>query len=45
VERSVDQRLGAPGARPVKPGGEIKGSSIWVSSMRWMSEKDEQNPT
>jgi hypothetical protein len=30
AERSVDQRLGPPGALPVKPGFAIRGSSFAV---------------
>ena len=32
AERSVDQRLGPPGALPVKPGGAISVSSFVVSA-------------
>ena len=32
LERLVDQRLGPPGALPVKPGGSINGFSFLVSA-------------
>jgi hypothetical protein len=35
AERSADQRLGLPGAWPVKPGDFTKASSLAVNCLRW----------
>ena len=41
----VDQRLGPPGARPVKPGGRTSFSSTGVRSERCAAVRPEQKPT
>ena len=38
-------RLGPPGALPVKPGGAISASSLWVSSARLSRSIVEAKPT
>ena len=43
--RSVLQRLGPPGALPVKPGGAISASSCLVSAGRSASVMVEVKPT
>jgi len=43
--RSVDQRLGPPGASPVNPGPPFKASTLRVSSGRCLSEMPEVKPT
>jgi hypothetical protein len=45
AERSVDQRLGPPGALPVNPGGPISFSNLAVSAFFSCAAIEEVKPT